>query len=389
MGLGFVNEYRSELAVAALHANIRHETVVSATAHHERLDVRELVPGDVVSLSVGDLVPADVRLIEASQLECDEGVLTGESMSAAKSVAPTSSDSAVDLPSCAFMGTVVHQGSAEAVVVATGPATAFGKIAVGLSERPAETAFQVGPARLLRAAGAGRGRAHDLDLRDQRRASPARCSRRCCSRWPSPSGSRRSCCRPSSASACRPAPEQLARRHVLVKRLVTIEDLGNIEVLFTDKTGTLTEGAITFDQALDPDGQPAHGAAAARPGLQRSDDDRRRPGRRQRSRRCTVVRCRRRVVSATPARRGAGAIERLGLLPFDHDRQLASVARAHARGRHAPRHQRCARGGAGPLPRRSGPKPRGTLERLFADGARVVAVATRRAPEPSQPTAGR
>ena len=110
-GLGFVNEYRSELAVAALHANIRHETVVQRDGTPRRLDVRELVPGDVVSLSVGDLVPADVRLIEVSQLECDEGVLTGESMSAAKAVAPTSSDSAVDLPSCAFMGTVVHHGS--------------------------------------------------------------------------------------------------------------------------------------------------------------------------------------------------------------------------------------------------------------------------------------
>jgi Mg2+-importing ATPase len=142
--IGIVNEYRSELAVAALHANIRHETVVQRDGTPRRLDVRELVPGDVVSLSVGDLVPADVRLIEVSQLECDEGVLTGESMPAAKAVTPTSSDSAVDLPSCAFMGTVVHHGSAEAVVVATGPATAFGKIAVGLSERPAETAFQVG-----------------------------------------------------------------------------------------------------------------------------------------------------------------------------------------------------------------------------------------------------
>ena len=146
---------------------------------------------------------------------------------------------------------------AEAVVVATGSATAFGKIAVGLGERPGRDRVPGRAARLLQAARAGGGRAHDLDLRDQRRASPARCSRRCCSPWPSPSGSRRSCCRPSSASACRPAPEQLARRRVLVKRLVTIEDLGNIEVLFTDKTGTLTEGAITFDQALDPAGRPA------------------------------------------------------------------------------------------------------------------------------------
>ncbi len=144
VGLGFVNEYRSEVAVAALNANIRHDALVRRDGREQRVDVRDLVPGDIVTLAVGDLVPADVRLLQANQLECDEGVLTGESMPAAKSAVPASTDSVVDLPSCAFMGTVVHQGSAQAVVVATGAATAFGKIAVGLSERQTETAFQAG-----------------------------------------------------------------------------------------------------------------------------------------------------------------------------------------------------------------------------------------------------
>ena len=144
VGLGFVNEYRSEMAVAALHANIRHQTLVTRDGTQQLLEVRDLVPGDVVALRVGDIVPADVRLLEANQLECDEAVLTGESMAAAKTIAPTTTDSATDLPACAFMGTVVHQGSGRAVVVATGSATAFGKIALGLGERQAETAFQVG-----------------------------------------------------------------------------------------------------------------------------------------------------------------------------------------------------------------------------------------------------
>ena len=79
------------------------------------------MPGDIVSLRIGDLVPADVRLLETAQLECDEAVLTGESMPAAKSArACRRGDSEVDLASCAFMGTIVHQGSARAVVVATG-----------------------------------------------------------------------------------------------------------------------------------------------------------------------------------------------------------------------------------------------------------------------------
>ena len=84
VGLGFVNEYRSELAVAALHENIRHEAVVWRDGAQRRIDVRDLVPGDVVELRVGELVPADVRLLDVNELECDEAVLTGESMPAAK-----------------------------------------------------------------------------------------------------------------------------------------------------------------------------------------------------------------------------------------------------------------------------------------------------------------
>jgi P-type Mg2+ transporter len=145
VGLGFINEYRSEMAVAALHANIRHEALVWRDRRQQRLDVRELVPGDVVALRVGDLVPADLRLLEANQLECDEAVLTGESMPAIKTAAAVpAGDSTVDLGSYAFMGTVVHQGAGRAIVVATGASTAFGKIAVGLAERQAETAFQTG-----------------------------------------------------------------------------------------------------------------------------------------------------------------------------------------------------------------------------------------------------
>src|SRR6266545_7656521 len=112
VGLGFVNEYRSELAVAALHAGIRHQALVWRDGSQQRLDVRDLVPGDVVALRVGDLVPADLRLLEADQLECDEAVLTGEPIPAVKTADPVlASDSTVDLPSCAFMGTVVHQGA--------------------------------------------------------------------------------------------------------------------------------------------------------------------------------------------------------------------------------------------------------------------------------------
>ena len=140
VGLGFVNEYRSEQAVAALHSQIRHTALVVRDGAPQRVDVVDLVPGDVVQLSVGDIVPADIRLLEATELECDEAVLTGESMPVEK----TSDAGRARQQSCALMGTIVREGSARGVVVRTGMQTAFGRIAAGLGERPGETAFQVG-----------------------------------------------------------------------------------------------------------------------------------------------------------------------------------------------------------------------------------------------------
>ena len=79
IGLSFINEFRSEKAVEALHSQIHHRATVDRDGRTVRIDVIDLVPGDVVHLRVGDIVPADLRLIETSQLECDESVLTGES----------------------------------------------------------------------------------------------------------------------------------------------------------------------------------------------------------------------------------------------------------------------------------------------------------------------
>ncbi len=136
-------------------------------------------------------------------------MLTGKSMPSPKSAEPIAdSESEVDLASGAFMGTIVHQGSARGVVVSTGSATAFGRIAVGLGAPPTYTAFQATPQLL-----------------------PAIVS--------------------VSLSA---GSRRLARRRVLVKRLVTMENLGNIRVLFTDKTGTLTAGVLKFDRSLDAAG---------------------------------------------------------------------------------------------------------------------------------------
>lgn len=145
VGVGFLNEYRAERAVEALHEEIRHDAPTLRDGKWSDVDVTELVPGDVVRLELGMIVPADLRVLEATNLECDESVLTGEAEPAEKSPAPVAPGLALaDLSSCTFMGTIVREGSGQGVVVATGAHTAFGTIALGLGERHPETAFQVG-----------------------------------------------------------------------------------------------------------------------------------------------------------------------------------------------------------------------------------------------------
>jgi P-type Mg2+ transporter len=97
------------------------------------VDVTGLVPGDVVDLQLGQVVPADMRLLTTAGLECDESVLTGESLPVDKSTGPVAAGSALaELSCCALMGTVVRAGSATGMVVATGSQAEFGRIAVGL-----------------------------------------------------------------------------------------------------------------------------------------------------------------------------------------------------------------------------------------------------------------
>jgi P-type Mg2+ transporter len=383
VGLGFVNEYRSELAVAALHSGIRHQALVWRDGSQQRLDVGDLVPGDVVALRVGDVVPADLRLLEANQLECDEAVLTGEPVPAVKTTAPApAGDSTVDLPACAFMGTVVHQGAGRGVVVATGSSTAFGKIAVGLSERQAETAFQAGLrgfSKLLVAVAAVLTTSiFVINVALHRPLLEALLFSLAIAIGITPQ------LLPAIVSvSLSSGSRQLARRRVLVKRLVTIEDLGNIEVLFTDKTGTLTQGTISFDKALDPAGQPARWPLLLGLVCNQATPTEHGPvgGNALDLALWSAAAAQRLAADPTG---GPGAYQRLGLAPFDHDRQLASVAvRTPAattllvtKGAPEAVLARC-------------PEPpadaQATLERLFADGARVIAVATREAPELTTP----
>ncbi len=145
VGLGFVNEYRAANAVAALHRDIHHEATVWRDGRPVTIDVAGLVPGDVVALRVGDVVPADVRLLEATQLECDEAVLTGESLPRREDDRCSRRAGVAARPSLVRVhGDDRPSGRRARGRRRDGNVSAFGQIAVGLSETQAETAFQVG-----------------------------------------------------------------------------------------------------------------------------------------------------------------------------------------------------------------------------------------------------
>lgn len=250
VGLGFGNEYRAAKTAEALHSQIHHRALVVRDGHQVLVDVTELVPGDVLELRLGDIVPADVRLLSVTELECDESVMTGESLPVEKNVgqSPVRAPLA-ELSGCALMGTVVHAGSGRGVVVATGAQAEFGRIAAGLDIRHPETQFQVGlrsfSMLLVKVAGVLTTFIFVVNLVLHRPIIDALLFSLAIAVGISPQ------LLPAIVSTCLAAgSRRMSQRKVLVKRLVCIEDLGNVNVLFTDKTGTLTEGRISFMRAL-------------------------------------------------------------------------------------------------------------------------------------------
>ncbi len=255
-GLGFLNEYRSEQTLASLRERTARRATVLRDGAVRELAAAELVPGDVCLLQTGDVVPADLRLLEASELTVDEAALTGEAYPAQKQVGATDGPPGAVHGDCAYMGTVVRSGRGLGVVASTGMRTRLGSVAGGLGQHQPPTAFQRGLgsfAGLLAkvtgvltvfifVANAALGKpvldallfalAIAIGLTPQLLPAIVTVS--------------------LSTGA-----QRMAQRSVLVKRLVSIEDLGDADILLTDKTGTLTEGEIRLREAVGPAGKPA------------------------------------------------------------------------------------------------------------------------------------
>jgi Mg2+-importing ATPase len=372
VGLGLVNEYRAEKAAEALHAQISHRAVVVRDGQPESVDVTSLVPGDLVQLQLGEVVPADIRLLEVNGLECDEAMMTGESQSVVKGTAAVEPGSALgDLSSCALMGTIVRAGSGSGVVVATGSDAQFGAVALGLGAHQLETSFQVGLRRfsmlLVYVAGTLTSLIFVANLVLHRPFLDALLFSLAIAVGITPQ------LLPAVvATSLGAGSRRMRARKVLVKRLVCIEDLGDVDTLFTDKTGTLTLGQVTYARALPigpagvddvlragllcTESLPADGSSVGGNPLDQALAD-------------------------SPAAAHLGSVlthaTRVAVLPFDHDRRMVSVL--------------VREGTATTLVTKGAPETvldrciavpdqaRAALSREFESGNRVVAVATRSA----------
>jgi Mg2+-importing ATPase len=257
ISLGFFQEHRSNRAADALRKMVRTTATVirptkeAGTAHVD-IPIEQLVPGDLVQVSAGDMVPADLRLISARDLFVNQSALTGEAMPLEKAshAHPASTDSHFDLPNICFMGSAIVSGAGAGVVVLTGKATIFGGIADVVAAQRVETSFDKGVTRftwmMIRFImimvplvfvinGLTKGNWFEALLF-------------------------------AVAVAVGLTPEMLpmivtvnlakgaidmSRKKVIVKRLNAIQNFGALDVLCTDKTGTLTQDRIILKRHLD------------------------------------------------------------------------------------------------------------------------------------------
>jgi len=241
LSLRFVQETRADNAAAKLKAMISVTATVVRDGQPREIPLQRLVPGDVVKLSAGDMIPGDVRLTSAKDLFVIQATLTGESLPVEKTEAPDTREkvSPIERTNLCFLGTSVESGSATAVIVATGPQTYFGSVARSLAGQQPETAFERGVKRftwlmirfmvvmvplVFLINGLTKHDWHQaffFSLAVAVGLTPEML--------------------PMIVSVClSKGALAMSKKKVIVKRLNSIQNFGAMDVLCTDKTGTLT-----------------------------------------------------------------------------------------------------------------------------------------------------
>jgi len=258
VALNFIQTSRSQRAAERLRAQVAPIARALRDGKWTEILRREIVPGDVIQLSAGDLVPADALLLDACDLHVNQAALTGESLPVEKDAGTSAaSDESSTYPrDKVFLGSSIVSGAATATVTATGADTAFGDIAARLSERPPETEFERGTRQfgMLITKTVFLLILFVLLVNIVLRRDPFESVLF------------------ALALAVGLTPEflpmittvtlgqgavRMARRKVIVKHLAAIQNFGSMDVLCSDKTGTLTSGETALEEHYDPLGNPA------------------------------------------------------------------------------------------------------------------------------------
>jgi Mg2+-importing ATPase len=255
--LDFSQEYRAERAAEALRRRVATMTTTLRNGTKQDIDISELVPGDVIALSAGDIVPADARIINARDFFVDQSALTGESFPAEKiseSLMDANTTDAGRWNNYLFMGTSVTNGAATAVIVKTGGLTQYGEIVRKSIERKPETEFERGLRRfgslIMQVTFALVIFVFFINALFKRGVLESMLF--------------------AVALAVGLTPELLpmilsinlgrgaaamSKKGVIVKRLASIQNFGSMDVLCADKTGTLTENRVTVILHVDMEGK--------------------------------------------------------------------------------------------------------------------------------------
>ena len=255
--LSFWQEYGASRAVEELLATVRLTAEVLRDGQRAFVPANEVVPGDVVLVDTGDLVQADCLLLESAELSVNESVLTGESFPLDKAAGGATVDAPLNArTNCLFRGTHVVRGTGTAVVVKTGGETKFGQIARQLEERQPPTRFELGLTAfgglLLRVMVVLVGLIFAANVLLARPLIDSLLFSVALAVGLTPQ------LLPAIVSiSLSLGARQMARAKVIVKRLSAIEDFGGMNVLCTDKTGTLTQGTVRLASALDISGRPS------------------------------------------------------------------------------------------------------------------------------------
>jgi len=254
--LDFTQTHKSQRAVEQLQQRVAPTATVLRDGRWQEIRRIMVVPGDIVQLAAGDLVPADARLLESRDLYIQQAALTGESLPVEKQAAGEQVSTKPDAKNMVFLGTSVVSGTASALVVSTGARTSFGDIAVRLASRVEPSCFDRGLKDFsllltrtvlflvvfLIAVGVIR---HNDVLQSIMFAVALAV------------GLTPEFLPMIVAITLGNGARAMARKNVVVKHLSSIQNFGSIDVLCSDKTGTLTTGNMVLDQCLDSFGRPS------------------------------------------------------------------------------------------------------------------------------------